>query len=148
MPDSDIVLAKIAIIQRCLKRIQDTTNGDPNSLEDIDREDIFVLNLQRAVQAAIDLASHIVASEGLGLPATIREHFELLQQSNIISTLIAAKMKAMTGFRNIAIHDYRKIDKNILKSILTNNLADLEHFYMEVINRFDMLDDTKTTRLP
>ena len=114
-------------------------------MDNIDREDIFVLNLQRAVQAAIDLASHIVASEGLGLPATIREHFELLEQSNIISTSMASKMKAMAGFRNIAIHDYRKIDKNILKSILTNNLADLEHFYMEVMDRFDMLDHIKTT---
>ncbi|MCK9231039.1 MAG: DUF86 domain-containing protein [Syntrophales bacterium] len=138
MPESDIVLAKVAIIQRCLKRIQDTTKGDPDSLEDIDREDIFVLNLQRAVQAAIDLASHVVASEGLGLPATIREHFDLLHQSNVISASMAGKMKAMTGFRNIAIHDYRKIDKDILKSILTHNLPDLEQFYMDVIERFDI----------
>lgn len=58
MPDRDVVLAKVAAIQRCLKRIQETTQLDPASLDDIDKQDIFVLNLQRAVQAAIDLATH------------------------------------------------------------------------------------------
>ena len=28
MPDKDIVMAKVAIIQRCLKRIQETTHVD------------------------------------------------------------------------------------------------------------------------
>jgi hypothetical protein len=51
MPDCDIVLAKIAAIERCLKRIRETTGGDPARLEEIDRQDIFVLNLQRAIQA-------------------------------------------------------------------------------------------------
>ncbi|HDR14096.1 MAG TPA: DUF86 domain-containing protein [Desulfobacteraceae bacterium] len=145
MPDRDIILAKIAIIQRCLKRIQDTTDGDPETLEDIDREDIFVLNLQRAVQAGIDLASHVIAAEGLGLPGTVKEHFELLELSSVISKTTAAKMKAMTGFRNIAIHDYRKIDKDILKSILKNNLSDLEQFYIELLERFAILNDTEST---
>jgi hypothetical protein len=47
MPDKDIVMAKAAVIQRCLKRIKETTHLDPESLNDIDKQDIFVLNLQR-----------------------------------------------------------------------------------------------------
>ena len=52
MPDKDIVMAKVASIQRCLKRIKESTNLAPESLDDIDKQDIFVLNLQRAVEAA------------------------------------------------------------------------------------------------
>ncbi len=37
-------------------------------------------------------------------------------------------MKKMTGFRNIAVHDYKQLDINILKSILSNNLVDFEDF--------------------
>ena len=44
MPDKDVVMAKVAIIQRCLKRIKETTHLDPESLDDIDTQDIFVLN--------------------------------------------------------------------------------------------------------
>jgi uncharacterized protein YutE (UPF0331/DUF86 family) len=109
------------------------TGLDPNSLENIDKEDIFILNLQRGVQATIDLATHVVASEGLGLPETIKDNFDLLKSAGIITSNIDAKMKAMTGFRNIAIHDYQQINRNILKSILQNNLQDLEEFYTAVL---------------
>ncbi|MDN5335111.1 MAG: hypothetical protein PWR02_137 [Synergistales bacterium] len=34
----------------------------------------------------------------------------------------------MTGFRNIAVFNYQALDLDILKSILSNNLKDLEDF--------------------
>jgi len=45
-------------------------------------------------------------------------------------------MEKMTGFRNIAIHDYQALNLDILKSILTGNLKDLEDFYAAVLTRF------------
>lgn len=139
MPDTDVVLAKVAAIQRCLKRIKETTRLDPNSLDDIDKQDIFILNLQRAVQAAIDLATHIVASEGLGLSDTIKDNFKFLKNAGIINEEITRRMESMVGFRNIAIHDYHVIDKDILKSILVKNLKDLEDFYTTVLLHFKIV---------
>jgi len=136
MPDKDVVMAKAAIIQRCLKRIQETTHLDPESLNDIDKQDIFVLNLQRAVQAVIDLATHIVASEGLGLPDTIKDNFHLLYEGKIIRKQLSKKMEAMVGFRNIAVHNYQSLNEGILKSILGKDLADLEEFYTTVLKCF------------
>lgn len=136
MPDKDVVLAKVAAIQRCLKRIKETTRLDPNSIDDIDKQDIFILNLQRAVQAAIDLATHIVASEGLGLPDTIKDNFKFLKNAGIINEELTLRMESMVGFRNIAIHDYQTIDRDILKSILSNNLKDIEDFYTTVLLHF------------
>src|SRR5450759_1197761 len=60
MPDRDIVLAKIAAIERCIQRVREPTCGHPASLEELDRQDIFVRNPPRASQSAIDLAGHIV----------------------------------------------------------------------------------------
>ncbi|MBM4140584.1 MAG: DUF86 domain-containing protein [Nitrospira sp.] len=136
MPDRDVVLAKVAAIQRCLKRIKEATRLDPNSLDDIDKQDIFVLNLQRAVQAAIGLATHIVASEGLGLSDTIKDNFKFLKHAGIINEELTLRLESMVGFRNIAIHDYQAIDRDILKSILSNNLKDLEDFYTTVLLHF------------
>lgn len=133
MPDKDVVLAKTASIQKCLGRIKEVTFLDPASLEDIDKQDIFILNLQRAIQAALDLAAHIVASEALGMPETVRENFTILQDRNIIGSELARKMEKMTGFKNIAVHDYQALDLEILKSILANNLKDLEDFYTAVL---------------
>jgi uncharacterized protein YutE (UPF0331/DUF86 family) len=136
MPDRDVVLAKSAAIQRCLKRIKETTGLNPNSLDDMDKQDIFILNLQRAIQAAIDLATHIVASEGFGLPETIKDNYKLLNSRGIINETISHKMESMVGFRNIAIHDYQTINKDILKTILVNNLRDLEDFYAAILLHF------------
>ena len=133
MPDKDVVIAKVASIQRCLGRIRDVTGLDPASLDDIDIQDIFILNLQRAIQACLDLAAHVVASEGLGVPETMRGNFVLLKNKNLLSPEIASKMERMTGFRNIAILDYQALNPEILKSILSNNLKDIEEFYTQLL---------------
>ncbi len=138
MVEPDILQAKTAIIQRCLKRIRDTTGGDPERLSDLDVQDIFVINLQRAVQATIDIAAHIVAAHGWGLPDSLKANFDLLSQNGAIDVSLAGKLKAMVGFRNIAVHNYEALNIPVLKSILTNNLDDLVNFYKAVITRFGM----------
>jgi uncharacterized protein YutE (UPF0331/DUF86 family) len=138
MPDRDVVLAKVAAIQKCLKRIKDVTDLDPDRLDEKDAQDIFVLNLQRAIQSTIDLATHVVASEGLGIPDTIRSNFVLLDHAKIITKTLSRKMQSMVGFRNIAIHDYKAIDVDILKAILTKHLKDLEQFYTTILGHFNM----------
>jgi uncharacterized protein YutE (UPF0331/DUF86 family) len=138
MVDRDVVFAKVAIIKRCLQRIKDVTRLDPKSLEALDVQEIFILNLQRAAQAAIDLAAHLVASEGLGVPQDLKENFRLLQGANVIAASLAARMQNMVGFRNIAVHEYEAIDPAVLKSILTHNLRDLEEFYATVMKHFGL----------
>jgi uncharacterized protein YutE (UPF0331/DUF86 family) len=136
MLDKDIVLAKTAAIQRCLKRINDVTGLKPESLHDQDVQDIFVLNLQRAIQSAIDLSTHIIAAENLGLPDTIKENFELLEKAKIIGRELSKRMQSMVGFRNIAIHEYQSLETKVLEAILIKHLKDLEEFYASVISHF------------
>jgi uncharacterized protein YutE (UPF0331/DUF86 family) len=112
------------------------TSLDPGSLENIDIQDIFLLNLQRGIQAALDLAAHVVASEGLGLPERARDSFSLLKKAGILDGETASKMEKMTGFRNIAVHDYQSLNPDILKSILAYRLKDLEDFYSAVLRHF------------
>ena len=138
MPDRDVVLAKVAAIQKCLRRIKNVTGLDSDRLDEIDAQEIFVLNLQRAIQSAIDLATHIVASEGLGIPDTIRGNFVLLERAKIITKTLSKKMQSMVGFRNIAIHDYQALDVNVLKAILSKNLKDIEQCYTAILTHFHM----------
>jgi len=137
MPDRDVVLAKVAAIQKCLRRIKDVTGLDPDRLDELNTQDIFILNLQRAIQSTIDLATHFVASEGLGIPDTIRGNFVLLENAKIITKTLSKKMQSMVGFRNIAIHDYQTLDVDILKAILSKNLKDLEQFYTILLTRLN-----------
>lgn len=63
MADPDVVFAKLATLDRCVGRIGEVRKPG-RRLTAVDIEDITDPNLQRAVQAAIDLAAHVVASEG------------------------------------------------------------------------------------
>ncbi|HAL57621.1 MAG TPA: transcriptional regulator [Bacteroidetes bacterium] len=128
MVDRDIILGKIGVIQRCLRRIQDVTKNDPELLKSFDVQDIFVLNLQRAAQATIDIAAHIVSTEGLGVPHELKENFVLLERAGIVDARLSTKMQKMVGFQNLAVHDYQELDPEILKAILTHHLKDIEQF--------------------
>lgn len=128
MVDKDVVYAKINQIENCLKRITEKTQGDPGTLDQIDIQDIFVLNLQRAIQTCIDLAAHIVADRNLGLPSELRENFSLLEKAGLLPQDLSSRLQKMVGFRNIAVHEYSTISVNILKAILKSDLQDLKSF--------------------
>ncbi|EFC91558.1 protein of unknown function DUF86 [Dethiosulfovibrio peptidovorans DSM 11002] len=121
----DVLLAKAATIKRCIDRIHQVTEGDMDRIDEWDVQDIVILNLQRAIQAAIDMAAHVVAIKGLGLPRESRENFVMIQQSEGLDRDLSKRLQSMVGFRNIAIHDYQRMDIDILKSVVSNHLDDL-----------------------
>jgi uncharacterized protein YutE (UPF0331/DUF86 family) len=64
----------------------------------MDMQDLFVLNLQRAMQSAIDLCAHIIAADGLGLPGTLKENFSLLEKAGSIPLPLTMRLIGMVGF--------------------------------------------------
>ncbi|MBM3274537.1 MAG: DUF86 domain-containing protein [Candidatus Sericytochromatia bacterium] len=126
---SDVLLNKAAIIERCLARIAEEYQVHESELEtNLTRQDAIVLNVQRACEAAIDAAMHLVKDHRLGLPQESREAFSMLESAGLLDAALAGKLQAMVGFRNIAIHDYTKLSLAILRAILDRNLADLAAF--------------------
>ena len=124
----DVVFNKVAIIERCLRRIQEEYQGNILNLENYTKQDSIILNIQRSCEASIDLAMHVVASKSLGVPQSSREAFDLIQQAGIIDKHLAQKLKAMVGFRNIAVHNYQAVNLGIVQGIIEKNLADLLKF--------------------
>lgn len=76
-------------------------------LHDLRRQDSIVLNLQRACEASIDFAMHIVRVQRLGLPQDARDAFTLMERAGLLVPELAGHMRAMVGFRNIAVHQYQ-----------------------------------------
>lgn len=126
---SDVLLNKVAIIERCLARIDEEYQGHEVELEtDFTRQDSIILNLQRACEAAIDAAMHLVRIKKLGLPQDSREAFDFLLAAGIIDPTLCERLKAMVGFRNVAVHDYRKLNLDVVRHILENRLGDFSAF--------------------
>ena len=130
----DVLLNKAAIIERCLARIAEEYGGHRKELgTNLTRQDAIVLNLQRACEASINAAMHIVRIRSLGVPQQSREAFSLLYENGLLEKALCQRMRAMVGFRNVAVHDYRKLSMVILRSILDERLEDFQQFAAHLI---------------
>ena len=130
---TDVIYNKAQIIERCLRRVDEEYAGDPDNLRNYTKQDSIILNIQRACEAAIDLAMHLVGEQGWGLPQNSRDAFVLLRKNGVLDEHLAARMQAMVGFRNIAVHEYESIDLTIVQSIIEHNLDDLRVFAQTVL---------------
>lgn len=134
MENEAVIINKYESIQKCIKRIEEEYEGNIDNLYDYRKLDPIVLNLQRACEAAIDIAMYIVANRKLGVPQTKKEAFIKLEENNLISKEVSVNMQKMIGFRNIAIHDYKQIDEEVLADVIQNHLTDLTEFAKEILN--------------
>lgn len=134
MENEAVLINKYESIEKCINRINEEYENNPKNLEDYRKMDAIVLNLQRACELTTDVAMYIVSTRKLGIPQTKKEVFEILYKNNLISNDVCNKMKGMIGFRNIAIHDYKNIDEEILKDVIENHLTDLKEFIRMMIN--------------
>lgn len=134
MENKAVVLNKFETIEKCINRINEEYENNPQNLEDYRRMDMIVLNLQRACEAVLDLAMYVVSNRKLGLPQNKREAFKLLEDDKIIDAQMSKNMQGMVGFRNIAVHDYKEIDEKILQDVIENHLNDLLEFARTILN--------------
>lgn len=125
---NDIIINKTATIERCIYRINEEYNNDPENLKNYTKQDSIILNIQRACEACIDIAMHIVSTNKLGVPQTTRQVFDILNEANIIDERLADRLKAMVGFRNIAVHDYQALNLSMVQKIIEEHLNDFLEF--------------------
>jgi len=90
------------------------------------RERRFVEHtLQLAIQAVLDLASHVVAEARLGEPESYAELFSRLADHGMIPSDLAPRLRKMAGFRNLLVHGYAKVDPAIVAQVATRDVQDL-----------------------
>lgn len=131
--DKDIYYNKVESLRKCIARIAAKTPNQPTELEkNIDLQDIICLNLERAVQTCVDIASLVIAESDEQAPETMRESFAILKKLQFISEDTAEKMQNAVSFRNIAVHNYQKIDWKIVFNIATQHIDDFKTFINEL----------------
>lgn len=125
----DVIINKCAVIENCLKRLHEEYDGQEASIStNFTKQDSIILNLQRACEATIDLAMRWIRLKKLGTPQTSRDVFVILLSHNLLPQKLAEDLQAMVGFRNVAIHDYQKINLDIVHSILKTKLNNFSEF--------------------
>jgi len=124
----DVILNKTEIIKRCIRRANEEYDCNHKNLENYTKQDSIILNIQRACEAVIDLGMHVIAERELGIPQASRDTFEILHDNRIITSEMSVRLKAMIGFRNIAIHNYQRLNLKIIQAIIEKDLKGLLYF--------------------
>jgi uncharacterized protein YutE (UPF0331/DUF86 family) len=136
MTDPDLIAKKLARIETCLRELR-TLLRPHEILEDLRAERFAEHTLQIAIQAALDVASHIVSDQRLGEPRTNRELFEILARNGWLASSLAAPLRQMAGFRNILVHGYEVVDPRIVQEIVQTRLGDLQAFAGQIRQRLE-----------
>lgn len=134
MTDADLVAKKLAVVETSCRELREIAR--PDRIRTDVRERRFVEHtLQVAIQAVLDVASHIVSDERLGEPETNRALFPLLESAGWIDAELSASLQRMAGFRNVLVHGYADVDLDIVADAARAGLADLERFVAAVRGR-------------
>lgn len=119
----DVLVNKAATIERCIRRVREEyAAAGTHFATDYTRQDAAVLNIQRACEAALDMGQHIIRRDKLGVAQSSRDVFDLLANAGRIDAALATSMQKMVGFRNIAVHDYKKLLLQITEMVITQHL--------------------------
>lgn len=139
MSDIDVIANKKLSLERCVNQIN-KYYALPSAIEfkqDYLKQDAININLQRICEICIDIANYTIRKKQLGLPKTSGESFELLYEAKIIQQQQLSLLKGMVAFRNILVHQYTDIDRDILVDIIENHLEESVEFAQVILTLFN-----------
>ncbi|MBL7488911.1 DUF86 domain-containing protein [Frankia sp. AgB1.9] len=123
-----------ARVQRLLRAITDDLSvlGRESDADDGRRADPIWLRgvkytFVTAIEACVDVAQHICATQGWGPPADNGDSIRLLGDHGALAPQLARSLRKAVGFRNVLVHDYIQVDDDIVIGRL-KDLGDLEEF--------------------
>lgn len=102
--------------------LEEYLDGDNETLRTALEHRIFI-----ATQAMVDIAAHIVASQGFDAPGTYRDAVQKLGTMGVISQDIVEPMANAAGLRNAIAHMYLNLDQTLVFSGLQRT-DDLKRF--------------------
>jgi uncharacterized protein YutE (UPF0331/DUF86 family) len=97
-------------------------------LSNEDIQAIVERNFQLAIQVCMDIANYLIARLDLEVPEEEENVFVVLGKAGIIPEALANRIRGMTNFRNILVHQYLEIDSNEVHRLLTSRLEDFDQF--------------------
>jgi uncharacterized protein YutE (UPF0331/DUF86 family) len=125
--DPDLVAKKLALVETYVAELR--REVDLERLPTDVKERRFVEHtLQVAIQACLDVASHVVSDNRLGEPRTNHELFTLLERAGWLDAQLAGTLRKMVGFRNILVHGYAAVDPAVAEAVVRGGLGDFDAF--------------------
>ena len=126
----DIYTRKFDLIEESIKKLSELRRENP-TLDKYRRswkdKDSAERNLQKVIEAIIDLGKMLIADKKLREPSNNREVFQILEEEGLFPSELMPLIDKMIGTRNVLVHSYNRIDDSIIYGVLKKNLSDIKN---------------------
>ena len=128
------IIAKLQRLDEYLGYLKDIQKVNKKSfLKDYHFFGLAERYLQLSIEVVLDVGKLLLVEKNIERPENSREIFALLCDHKVFSKKLAQNLMGIAGFRNILVHDYEKIDREIVYEKLQENYDDFVKFKKEVL---------------
>ena len=133
MLDHKRVLGKLDDLDAYLKELKEILPDSFKQYQSIEKKRSCERLLQLCIECVLDVCRLFVSGLKLGLPSEENGVFEKLLKNKIISAKMSKTLQEMKGFRNVLIHEYAKVDDEIVYEMAASRLGDFIRFKNEIV---------------
>ena len=135
MVDRTLILRKLSALEEYLEQITEyRTISIEQYANDWKNQRIIERTLQMMVETCIDIAGHIISDMKYRIPTSYADSFSVLAENGIVDNNLSQSLEKMAKFRNVVVHDYDRVDEEIVIGILRKNLDDFVKFKEAVVS--------------
>jgi len=138
--DDKLILRKIAELEIYFQQVSEFRAISLKEYqEDWKVQRIIERTLQMMIETCTDIAGHIISDCKYRLPKNYADVFKVLEENGTLDESLCDTMQQMAKFRNIVVHDYDKVDVEIVIGILRKRLGDFNRFKETIIKNIKVL---------
>ena len=131
--DKERITDKMDDMEQCLRELEDYL---PAAVDEYLGSGMRRRACERAFQLAcenlLDICNMIISDEGLGIPIDSKDSISKLCHHDVISQSLSSRLEELTGFRNLLVHQYGRVDDSIAYRSLRDESGDFYEFLEEI----------------
>jgi uncharacterized protein YutE (UPF0331/DUF86 family) len=144
MVDRTLIFRKISMLEEYLMQIAEYRSISIDQYtKDWKTQRVVERTLQMMVETCIDIAGHIISDMKFRIPTSYADSFSVLAEKGIVGNNLSQSLEKMAKFRNVVVHDYDRVDAEIVIGILRKNLDDFIKFKDAIVKLIKRVDEIK-----
>lgn len=125
MVDKNLILRKLSELEEYQTQIEEYKKITVKEYRnDWKIQRIIERTLQLMIEICVDISHHIISDRKYRVPTGYSDTFLVLFEQGLVDEKLFITLQQMAKFRNILVHNYEKVDPEIIVSLVKNNLND------------------------
>ncbi|HDR16028.1 MAG TPA: DUF86 domain-containing protein [Desulfobacteraceae bacterium] len=139
--DQERLLRLIMEMRKSVSRLRSLSEMDIDGfIRDPDKVASAKYNFIVAIEACIDICSHIISRNGYRAPEDYGDTFAVMEEVGAIDPGFSSELIKMAKFRNRLVHIYWQVNDDQLHEILRTRLDDFKSFLSAIAVFLDLRD--------